>query len=159
MYTGIDEELFSDPVALLRWAYEIAKDHFDVRYGIAYKMPLDDEPDCYAHGSVKRSAAEVLDIIRHRDEWERRKKTADELWQDELGNERRHLAGLFRGAYPASILSDAHVQAANLHSQPIGTLSKLDASLWLWELSDRELPKAEALLKENHVLVSQARLS
>jgi hypothetical protein len=95
-------------------------------------------------------------MIRHRSEWDRRKKSPDELWGDELNGQRRHLTGLFRGAYSASILSEAHVRNADLGSHGIGRLSELDASHWLWELSDDELPVAQAMLDSRHVLVSQA---
>jgi hypothetical protein len=159
LYVGLDEELISDPTILLRQAYEIAKGLFDVRYGIAYTMPLADEPDCYASGHIKTSLSEVFEFIRHRREWDSRQKTPDELWSQELYEPRRHLTGLFRGAYPASILSDAHLQTAHLHSQPVGKLSKLDTTLWLWELSESEIPKAESILRAKNALVSQARQS
>jgi hypothetical protein len=155
LYVGVDEELVSDPAALLKSTFGIAKERFDVCYGIAYKMPLDDEPDCYASGVVKTSVSEAFEFIRHRREWDSRQKTPDELWSQELYEPRRHLTGLFRGAYPASILSDAHVQAARLHAHAIGKLSKLDTSLWLWELSESEIPKAEAMLRAENALVSQ----
>ncbi len=155
-YVGIDEDLVSDPVALLRCAYEIAKGLFDVRYGIAYKMPLAEEPDCYASGFAKTSPSEVFEMIRHRREWDLRKKSPDELWADELNGKRRHLTGLFRGAYPASLLSDSHLRTADLRSQGVGKLSELDASLWLWELTESEIPQAEAMLEERKLLVSQA---
>ena len=96
-------------------------------------------------------------MIRHRREWDLRKKSADELWADELNGKRRHLSGHFRGAYPASILSESHVRAANLKPQGVGRLSELDNSLWLWELSESEIPQAEAMLAQRKLLVSQAK--
>jgi len=86
----------------------------------------------------------------------RRHPTADELWHQELMGERRHLKGLFRGAFPASILSESHVRAAGLTSQAVGRLSELDNPLWLWELSESEIPQAQAMLEEKKLLVSQA---
>jgi hypothetical protein len=155
-YVGLDENLVPDPSALLRRACGIAKGLFDVRYGIAYKSPLAQYPDGHASGFVNTSTAEVFEWIRHRHEWDRREKSPDELWTDELWGERRHLAGLFRGAYSASILSESHLRAAALTSSGLGRLSELDASRWLWELSDSELPVAEAMLESRRVLVSQA---
>jgi hypothetical protein len=156
VYVGIDDEVVSDAVALLRWAYSTAKGLFHVRYGSAYKMPLADEPAGYATGHGKRPLSEVFEMIRHRREWEKRKKTADELWSEELHGKRRHLTGLFRGAYPANVLSDSHVRAADLKSQGLGRLCELDNSLWLWELSEKEIPQAEAMLEKRKLLVSQA---
>jgi hypothetical protein len=155
LYVGIDEELVSDPVALLRQIYDNAKSSFDIRYGVAYKMPLAEAPASYASGFSKTSVSDVFEFIRHRREWDSRQKTPDELWSQELYERRRHLTGLFRGAYPASILSDAHLQAANLRSQTVGKLSELDPPLWLWELSESEIPKAEAMLRAENALVSQ----
>ncbi len=155
LYVGVDEELVSDPVALLRQLYNHAKDDFDVRYGFAYKMPLEDGPGSYASGFTRTSVSEVFEFIRNRSEWDARPKTPDQLWSDELYERRRHLTGLFRGAYPASILCDAHLQTARMHAQPVGQLSKLDGSRWLWELSEDEIPKAEAMLRAEYALVSQ----
>ena len=147
LYLGVDEELVSDPVALLRKACDIAKDLFDVRYGFAYKMELADEPACYASGPGKRPLSEVFEMIRHRREWAKRKKTPDELWSEELREQRRHLTGLFRGAFPANILSESHVRAADLKSQGVGRLTERDNSLWLWELSESEISQAQAMLE------------
>jgi len=156
IYVGVDEDLIPDPSALLRRAYDMAKGLFNVRYGIAYKLPLAQNPDCYASGFVTSSVSEVFEMIRHRDQWGNRKKNPVELWGDELNGRRRHLAGLFRGAYPASILSESHIQTAALLPCEIGNLSELDASLWLWELSDRDLPAAEEFLKARAALFNQA---
>jgi hypothetical protein len=128
----------------------------DVRYGFAYKMLLEECPDSYASGRHRTTFSEVREMIRHRRNWDKRQKTPDELWEEELYGQRRHLSGLFRGAYPASILSEAHVRAADLASHPIGELSQLDSALWLWELADSEIPTAQAMLEEKKLLVSQA---
>lgn len=155
-YVGIDEDLVSDPVVLLRRAYDIAKDLRDVRFGIAYKMPLAEEPDCYASGSGPFSFADFREEMRLRSEGIRRPASPDDLWRDELNGRRRHLTGLFRGAYAASVLSEPHARAAGLMSQGIGRLSELGNSLCLWELSELELPQAEAMLAAKKLLVSQA---
>jgi hypothetical protein len=154
-YLGIDENLVGDASTLLRRAYRIAKDRLDVRYAIAYRLPQAESPDCYASGHVKTSMSDVLNMIRHRREWDSRKKTPDELWSDELAGKRRHLSGLFRGAYPANIVSEAHIRSADLKSHGIGKFTELDGSLWLWELSAAEVPAAEELLNSQGVLVSQ----
>lgn len=156
VYVGIDEELESDPVVLLHRAYEMAKGLFDVRYGIAYKMPLTEEPASYAVGSGPFSLADFRELMRLKREGIQRPKSPDDLWRDELNGRRRHLQNLFRGAYPASILSESHVRAAALDTRPIGRLTQLDSLLWLWELSESEIPQAESLLAERKLLVSQA---
>jgi hypothetical protein len=160
LHIGIDEQYVHNSTALLRRASEIAKRLFNIRYGIAYKMPLAHKPDCYASGNTKRhtSITEVLDEFRARHEGSY-KKTADDLWSDELSGQRRHLTGLFRGAYPANILSEAHVRSAALMSRGIGKLTEFDNSLWLWELSGEEIPVAQSILESRGVLVSQASAS
>lgn len=156
LYVGIDEELVSDPALLLHRACEIARGLFDVRYGFAYKMPLAEEPDCYASGSRPFSFADFQEEMRLRREGVPRQESPDELWGDELMGPRRHLTGLFRGAYPVNVLSESHVRSAELNSRGIGRLSELGTSLWLWELSETEIPKAQALLEARKLLVSQA---
>ena len=154
-YLGADESLIASPSAALSRVWQMAGDLCAIRYGFAYQMPLADLPDCYATGNRNTTFAEVREMIRHRREWERRIKTSDELWTEELRGARRHLTGLFRGAYPANILSDAHVRSAALDSSGIGTLTKLNNGLWLWELSDAQLPLAQSWLESRRVLVSQ----
>jgi len=62
-----------------------------------------------------------------------------------MSGARRYLQGSFRGAYPASLLSEAHLNAklqggVTLRTAGIGQLTALDQSHWLWELSDSEIP-------------------
>ncbi len=155
-YVGIDDKLDPDPVALIHRAWSITKEFFAVRYGIAYRMPLAEEPECYAGGTGRYSLADFREELRQRHEGIRRQKTPDDLWADELNGQRRHLSGLFRGAYPASVLSESHVRAADLTSHPVGKLSQLATSLWLWELSAAEIPTAQQMLHDKGLLVSQA---
>ena len=155
-YLGIDEERISDPVEVLRRALSMVHDLFDVRYGFAYKMPLADLPDCYASGIGRTTLADVKAML-----WRHivplPPKSRDELWQDEVYGERRHLTGLFRGAYPANLLSEAHVNRADLQAAGLGKLTEIGGDLWLWEFADDELPQAEDLLAAKQLLVSQAR--
>jgi len=53
-------------------------------------------------------------------------------------------------------LSEAHVRVADLMSHGIGKLTEMDNTLWLWELSEKEIPQAHAMLAEKKLLVSQA---
>jgi hypothetical protein len=155
IYIGIDEDLISDPVALIRRAWEMARGLFDIRYGFAYKMQLADDPASYATGSRSLSLSELKEWIRRRHEGNEPPPTADELWKDELSKRRRHLTGLFRGVYHANVLSALHVDAADLRSSPVGKLSEIDDSLWLWELSEDEMPIAETVLRAKRLLISQ----
>lgn len=156
LYVGVETRLVSDPGALIRWACDQSKSLFNPRYGIAYQMPLADDPASYSVGARATTFAEFKQWLRERRSGIRRPPTPDELWADELRGRRRHLSGLFRRVYPANILSEAHVRGANLTEQSVGRLSKLDDSLWLWELSDAEIPQAEAMLEEKQLLVRQA---
>lgn len=156
-YIGAEENLAPDASALIQRACGIAKDLINVRYGIAYKLPLSHYPDGHASGLEKTSLSEAVDGIRHRREWVSRTKSADELWREELFGERRHLTGLFRGAYPVSVLSEAHLRGADLLSRRVGKVLRLDSSLWLWELSDAEFDTAQQLLDRRDVLVVAGR--
>jgi hypothetical protein len=150
-YIGLDEELVGDLVNLIRSACQVASGLFDIRYGFAYKMPLADDPDCYAIGSRSLSWSEVKQWIRRRNETPQAPPTADQLWRDEHSKRRRHLTGLFRGVYRANVLSESHVNAAELRSSPIGKLSEINDALWLWEVSDEEMPIAETMLRAKGV--------
>jgi hypothetical protein len=154
LYFGIDDGLIPDPRELLRRACALAEGISEVRYGFAYKMPLSQHPSRYAMGGEAVTLESFKEEARARRAGTYR-KSADRLWQDEIGGKDRHLTGLFRGAYPVSILSEAHLQKADFLPQRIGKLSKLDSSLWLWELSDAEFPVAEELLESQGVLVRQ----
>jgi hypothetical protein len=155
VYAGIDEEWGPDLVGWIRRAWKIAKGFVDIRYGFAYKMPLEEEPDCYATGSSRSTRAGLRDLLRDRRERIVPRPTPDDLWQKELSEERRHLSGYFRGVYPANLLSAAHVQAADLETARIGSLSPLDDSLWIWQLSVEEMPRAEEMLRDKNLLVAQ----
>jgi hypothetical protein len=155
-FVGADEELVSDPAVLFRWAFSVANGMFDVRYGFAYTMPLAKEPASYAHGSRPSYFAEFQKEMQQRREGIRPSLSPNDIWRHEIMHERRFLSGLFRGAYCANILSESHVRAADLLSRRIGKLSQLDQGHWLWELSDSELPQAEARLEAKNLLVSQA---
>jgi hypothetical protein len=156
MYVGMDDKFIPDLASLVCRALAIATNLVDVRYGIAYKSGVTEYPDGYAHGFVKTLPSEVFEMIRHRREWDKRRKCPTEIWSDELHGQQRHLRGLFRGAYPANVLSESHVRAADLLSHPVGKLSRLDSALWLWELGEREIPEAQAMLEAKKLLVSQA---
>jgi hypothetical protein len=154
-YLGAEAHLLSNPVDALRRAIDIVAGAFEIRYGIAYQRNLADFPSGYAHGFVNTTFEELRAMIRNRGAWNSRQKRPDELWCDEIIGPKRHLVGLFRGAYPANILSEVHVQAADLRAHPIGTLSAIDTQLWLWELTPTEVPVAEAMLEAKKLLVRQ----
>jgi hypothetical protein len=154
-YLGIDQTLCADPVALLQQALEISSGLISVGYGFAYQMPQDQDPAGHAMGLTSFSFADFKEWMRKKQLGLEKRPSADDLWQRELSENRRHLAGDFRGAYPVNVLSFAHVRAAGLDSSSIGQLSKLTDSLWLWKLTDAELPEAEAMLRAKRLLVAQ----
>ena len=96
-YAGMDDDLMSSPAMLLRRVHGMVADLLPVRYGIAYRSPLDQHPELYAMGSRSHSVSEVFNMIRRRADWDRRAKHQDELWNEELSGEKKHLGGLFRG--------------------------------------------------------------
>jgi hypothetical protein len=156
-FVRVDEELVPNHTDLVRRALSIGSGLFDLRYGIAYKMPLAKDPESYASGSGPYSFADFREDMRLRRAGIKKPKTPDDLWAEGLNGQRRHLTGLFRGAYLANVLSESHVRGADLLAHPIGKLSQLDASLWLWELSESEIPTAQAMLESKKLLVSQAQ--
>ena len=153
MYLGGDAEAMPTPVSLLRGACAMASGFLDARYGIAYISRLADEPDCYAAGVPKYTLAQIKRFLdaEGTDNYQR---SPIEKWKAELRGERRHLQGLFRGAYATNVLSQSHVSRADLPAQRLGQLSALDSSLWLWELTDAEIPVAQQLLRDRNALVS-----
>jgi hypothetical protein len=158
-YFGLDSELIFNPVALARFGFPIVNSILRIRYAIGYQMPLAQNPASYASGFVTQPILIAREEVLNTRTKHRQPKSPDELWRDELIGKRRHLTGLFRGAYPASILSEAHLRSAELTSSCIGTLSELDPDhgLWLWELSDAEILEAQKILESRGVLVSQAK--
>jgi hypothetical protein len=156
LYVGLEEQLAPDLAHLLRQAYLMSRGSYTVHYGFAYKMPLDELPGSYAGGSRRFTYADFQDLLRRRREGIKVPPSPDELWKQEVRDTRRHLTGLFRAAYPANLLSEAHVQSAQIETSGLGRLSKLDERAWLWELTGKELPQAQAMLEARGVLVSQA---
>lgn len=155
---GFEENLVSGPSAVLRQLLEVAHDLVDVHYGFAYSMPLADNPECYASGIGRATTlADFRTWLRQRSEGTLPPKSDDELWHDELNEDRRHLTGLFRGAYPANLLSEAHLKSADLRRAGLGKLSAVGGSLWLWELIPAEIPQAESWLEDKEALVRQHR--
>jgi hypothetical protein len=153
-YVGMDDDLVSSPAVLLGRAYALAESLPPVRYGIAYNMALREQPASYASGHRPTRVPEVIEMIRHRKEWDQRPKTPDKLWTEELMGQKRHLTGLFRGAYPANLVSATHVENAGLRTCGIGALSQVSQSLWLWVLTDQEIPAAQIMLAAAGVLVA-----
>jgi len=147
LYFGVEERILSDLSALVYSAWHLAGDLLDICYGIGYKSLLVDYPNCYARGISPAAFYDIQQLVQNRDEWPRNTETADELWRNELVGTRRHLTGHFRGAYSVNVLSEHHLKKARLQSHNIGILSQLCASLWLWTLSNDEIPIAEELLK------------
>ncbi len=156
-FLGIDTIVIGEPAALLRRAYILNTATLGIGYGISYRRPISRGPEIYAAGGHYCALAEF--------EQELRAATREgPSWSDEMLGERRYLKGMFRGAYPASILSDAHVNApirrksifsrtTTLRSLGLGSLTLLDQGAWLWELSDEEIEEAQALLGENGLLI------
>jgi hypothetical protein len=155
-YLGFETGLVSNLNEASTRAVDMINRLCDVCYGTAYESTSADYPDGYAHGFAKTTLDDVRTMIRNRGNWDLRPKCPDELWREEINGRKRYLDGLFRGAYPANVLSAAHVSAADLLVNPIGRLSEFTESLWLWELSAEEIPVAEAMLEARRLLVRQA---
>jgi hypothetical protein len=69
-----------------------------------------------------------------------------------MSEARRYLTGMFRGAYAASLLSDAHVKAP-VRSVGLGKLSEIQEGIWLWELAPEQIPVAQELLDKAGLII------
>jgi hypothetical protein len=152
LYFGIDDEVV-ELHDLFREALRVADDLYDVRYGISYKLPLAKRPASYATGMIPTTGAKVREVYEAHAK-AIRESHPNQIWTQELLRSRRYLTGLFGGVFPANILSDAHLNTVDVGALRVGKLIQLRPSLWLWELSDSEMPEAERILKERNVLIT-----
>src|SRR5262249_5727585 len=78
-------------------------------------------------------------------------------WRNEKYGSRRYLTGLFRGAYPASIIGSVHVAALwdlDTKGHFPGTITPLvENNLWIWELTNSETVRIETLLSKAGLLI------
>ena len=152
-FLGIDDTMLSQHGLLLRSAYLIGGELLGVKYGISYKRLLAKGPSCYAAGVLLGSLADIKSWLSSEDE-DRRRLTA---WRDEGYGSRRYLTDLFRGAYPASIISCEHLAAildrAHYGQVPGKITPLLENKLWMWELTSSEMIVAEKLIQDGLLLV------
>ncbi len=155
VFVGIDEKRLSQPGVLLRLAYHIGGPALGVRYAIGYKQARSRGPECYAAGVQCGSLANIKKWLTSDDE-EMKRLTA---WRNEKYGTRRYLTGLFRGAYPASLISREHLAALERHAQGghvLGTITPVvENNVWIWELTDSKISAAAALLRDNALLVGE----
>lgn len=157
IFLGIDEAMLPQHGLLLRSAYLLGGELLGVKYGISYKRLLSKGPDSYAAGVLQGSHADIRNWITSQDESKRRITT----WLDEQWGSRRYLTGLFRGAYPASIISREYLAAirgrAHFGQIPGRITALTENKLWIWELTSSEMIAAEKLLQDGLLLVEQQR--
>jgi hypothetical protein len=152
-FLGVNHEVMESAALLLEGALSLAGGLPPIRYGIGYYRPQSKGPSPYALGCG--TSGDPFDA-----EGERLGAWLSERW-----GQARHLTGMFRGAYPANILSDEHVEAllksdiaereATLREVGLGSLKPLKQGLWLWELTEDEIPQAEALLQLSGLIINQ----
>src|SRR5262249_47458347 len=146
-FLGVDAAKIGDHARLLRSAYAIAGAELGVKYGISYKQLRSEGPDCYAAGVLYGSLSNIKDWNGANDATERRLAA----WRDDKYGHRRYLTGLFRGAYPASIIQFQHFAALERFASgryPGKVTSLVENNLWIWELTDSEMLQAETLLSK-----------
>jgi hypothetical protein len=154
-FLGVPAKLGVSPGDLLRSSYELYKGHVPLRYGTAYYHSGWRGPDFYAVGMLAKHAGMAWEDEAYEDRVTK--------WLDEMQGQRRYLRGWFRGAYPASLLSETHVSAflrrglfrkpLPLRESGLGTLTPLGEGLWLWELSEAEVATAEKALGKAGLLI------
>ncbi len=136
---------------LLQQTYALAMSLTAWRYGIAYRLPTLRAPSFYAVGICSLPLSIDPDFSEEDEE-------RVGCWQDELLFYRRHLNGFFRDVYPANLLSAAHVNAPlgdkdTLLTAGLGKLTLLEDGLWLWTVSEEDLPKARSALHRAGLLL------
>src|SRR5205823_2120338 len=102
-FLGVHAKVIDSPSVLLKAALALAADLPAVNYGIGYHRRQSNGPSFYAVGcgfNTDFSDPSAQYESRRIGEWGRERRAQS-----------RHLTGMFRGAYPASILSDDHVEA------------------------------------------------
>lgn len=151
-FLGLPREKMPSPTEMLRSAYALYAGIPDPLYGIAYFHDRQKGPDFYAIGFLANWPEVVFDAEAM--------AAGDRIskWAHEGSGGRRYLRGWFRQAYPANLLSQAHVDAPlgddlTLRTANIGRLTPLDSGRWLWELEDEEIPVAEAALAKARLLI------
>lgn len=161
IYFGIDSSILADPKIVLLAALKMLRDFPCITYGIGYQYLFTNGPDSYAAGVHYGTVADAEKWFTGQLDLEFQRISA---WSQEMMGARRYLTGMFRGAYPASVLSNAHVDSLlrvgllaenGLFVDPMrmGNISPLTDALWLWELSDNQLSVAEAELEKAMLLI------
>jgi hypothetical protein len=151
-FFGLPAALAVPPAELLRAADRLASLIAPFQYGISYLLPAANGPLWYAVG---------IGSHRPRDTSPRQSpETKSKLrkWRNNHLTTQTYLHGSFRDVYPANLLGEDHVRAAlpggkTLESLGIGRLSLLGPGKWLWEVSEEEIPRAQAVLREAGLLI------
>jgi hypothetical protein len=149
-FLGLPRSIEPSPSALIQSALTLGSNVINADYGIAYYHDSSRGPDMFAVGIIVNPIAFDAETMAAGDRVAK--------WFHEMSAPRRHLQGWFRAAYPANILSRAHVEAPisrrrTLFTAGIGRLTPVAPNLWLWELSDQEIPAAEATLRDAGLLI------
>jgi hypothetical protein len=152
-FLGLPRNCEASPSALLRLTCSIPTGVNEIPYGIGYFHEYLKGPDFYALGAIANPDPAIYCDIEARAAADRITK-----WLHESLGPRRYLKGWFRGAYPASILSEAHVNAPflgglSIRAAGLGRLTTLDRAHWLWELTDQEMVVAEGALRESGLMI------
>jgi hypothetical protein len=152
-FLGLPQSGELSPGGLLRLAYNLVKSVSNISYGIGYFHQRLKGPDFYAVGIIANPDPEIFFDAEA-------SAAADRIakWMHEMGGRRRYLDGWFRTVYPANILSETHVNAllhggVTLLEADHGCLTPLEPNRWLWEVSDAEIPVAEAALREAGLVI------
>jgi hypothetical protein len=152
-FLGIEDAGLPRHEFLLRSAYLMGGEALGVRYGISFERVQSKGPDSYAAGVLQGSLGDIKSWLASQGEADRRLSA----WRNEQFGSRRYLSGLFRGAYPASIVSRGHLVAIQdrAHGRQLpGKLTPLVANnLWIWVLADSDIIAAEKLLRDCSLLV------
>jgi hypothetical protein len=143
-FLGAPLSVHPQPGRLLKVAYGVFRALAPMQYGIGYFRSASQGPDFYAVGIIANSFDFSMEGVAENDRITK--------WLDEMAGRRRYLDGMYRDAYPATLLSAAHLvqpfsTGKDLFALGIGQVERVDETHWLWELTGDSIAAARRELE------------
>ena len=144
-FLGLPQSVESAPSVVLHSLHLLTEEFLPVDYGIGYYFQSSSGPDFFAVGIIANPARFDTEAMAEGDRVAK--------WGYEMDGPRRYLAGWFRDAYPANILSQLHMDArvgdgGLLRDAGVGDFFPMGEGTWSWEILERDIPRARELLRQ-----------